>query len=165
MSLITKLAQIKRVLFWCVSLFFTFTSCSPNSPEQLNQLSHCTRFCCPLHLCYGLMNMSSLSSKITTLKINFPASHPPPPHVGFTQVPAEPYKGDTSSPEAATLKVSESAKSLPASILVSFLQLPLTLIQHGQIPWPKQQESKKTATAQATHSTPLDLSSAVHKWA
>ncbi|KAK4826091.1 hypothetical protein QYF61_005121 [Mycteria americana] len=52
-----------------------------------------------------LMNMSSLSSKITTLEVNSPASHPPPPRAGFTQVPAEPWKGDTSSPETATPKL------------------------------------------------------------
>lgn len=51
-------------------------------------------------------------------------------------------KGNTSSPEAATSKAGESWLSFPASILVSFLLLPLTLIQaaildQGQAPWPK----------------------------
>lgn len=72
--------------------------------------------------------MSSLSSKITTLEVNSPASHPPPPQAGFTEAPAEPWKGNTSSPEAAMSKVGESSMSLPASILVYFLLLPLTLI-------------------------------------
>ena len=114
-----------------------FFSLSPLAiPILQNSLisSGCTCFCCPLHLCYSLTNMSLLSSKITPLEVNSRAFHtppppPPPPRAGFTQVPAEPWKGDTSYPEAATSKAGESSTSLPASMLVSLLLLPLTLIQ------------------------------------
>lgn len=96
MSLIRKPVQIKRVPFWCVILY----SLSPLAVLVLqNSLisSSCIGFCCHLHLCYGLTNVSSLSSKITTLEVNSPASRSPPPQVGFTQVHAEPWKGNTSS--------------------------------------------------------------------
>lgn len=133
-----------------------FFSLSPLAiPILQNSLisSGCTCFCCPLHLCYGLRNTSSLSSKITALEVNSPASHPPPPpppQVGFTQVPAEPWKGNTSSPEAATSKVGEPSTSLPASSYWS-----LCCCCHSpfsrqpscwhQAPWPKELPSSRRA--------------------
>jgi len=115
--------------------------------------------------------MSSLSSKVLTLEVISPASHPPS-RVGFQQVPAEPWGGDTSSPKAATSKAGEPSTSLPASTLVSLLLLPLTLIQAAILLMAQraaqQQASEKIQhplldTAQGNHPSSLHLASAVHK--